>query len=149
MATHSSVLAWRIPGRAEPGGLLSMVSHRVGHDWTNLAAAAAAKSYQLEVTKALQLGPIEILGNSDSWGTLLFSSFPFEQKLLLLIFKSHHSIYFYLLWKYPPLILSSFICIFYFSSESSYSLWLFIFLYISYTSKCFFCIMICNFFPFL
>ena len=32
MATHSSVLAWRIPGTAEPGGLLSMGSHRVGHD---------------------------------------------------------------------------------------------------------------------
>ena len=32
MATHSSVLAWRIPGMAEPGGLPSMVSHRVGHD---------------------------------------------------------------------------------------------------------------------
>ena len=32
MATHSSVLAWRIPGMEEPGGLLSMGSHRVGHD---------------------------------------------------------------------------------------------------------------------
>ena len=32
MATHSSVLAWRIPGAGEPGGLLSMGSHRVGHD---------------------------------------------------------------------------------------------------------------------
>ena len=32
MATHSSVLAWRIPGTGEPGGLPSMVSHRVGHD---------------------------------------------------------------------------------------------------------------------
>ena len=32
MATHSSVLAWRIPGKAEPGGLPSMGSHRVGHD---------------------------------------------------------------------------------------------------------------------
>ena len=32
MATHSSVLAWRIPGKGEPGGLLSMGSHRVGHD---------------------------------------------------------------------------------------------------------------------
>ena len=42
MATHSSVLAWRIPGTAEPGGLLSMGSHRVGHDWSDLAAAAAA-----------------------------------------------------------------------------------------------------------
>ena len=42
MATHSSVLAWRIPGMAEPDGLPSMGSHRVGHDWSDLAAAAAA-----------------------------------------------------------------------------------------------------------
>ena len=41
MATHS-VLAWRIPGTGEPGGLLSVGLHRVGHDWSNLAAAAAA-----------------------------------------------------------------------------------------------------------
>ena len=39
MATHSSVLAWRIPGTVEPGGLLSVGSHRVGHDWSNSAAA--------------------------------------------------------------------------------------------------------------
>ena len=38
MATHSSVLAWRIPGMAEPGGLPSMGSPRVGHDWSDLAA---------------------------------------------------------------------------------------------------------------
>ena len=44
MATHSSVLAWRIPGTGEPGGLPSMESHRVGHDWSDLAAAAAAAS---------------------------------------------------------------------------------------------------------
>ena len=42
MATHSSVLAWRIPGMAEHGGLPSMGLHRVGHDWSDLAAAAAA-----------------------------------------------------------------------------------------------------------
>ena len=42
MATHSSILAWRIPGTEEPSGLPSMGSHRVGHDWGNLAAAAAA-----------------------------------------------------------------------------------------------------------
>ena len=42
MATHSSVLAWRIPGTGEPSGLPSMGSHRVGHDWSDLAAAAAA-----------------------------------------------------------------------------------------------------------
>ena len=41
MATHSSVLAWRIPGTGEPGGLPSMGSQRVGHDWSDLAAAAA------------------------------------------------------------------------------------------------------------
>ena len=43
MATHSSVLAWRIPGTGEPGGLPSMGSHRVGHDCSGLAAAAAAE----------------------------------------------------------------------------------------------------------
>ena len=42
MATHSSVLAWRIPGMGEPGGLPSVGSHRVEHDWSDLAAAAAA-----------------------------------------------------------------------------------------------------------
>ena len=42
MATHSSVLAWRIPGTEEPGGLPSMGSHRVGHNWSDLAAAAVA-----------------------------------------------------------------------------------------------------------
>ena len=41
MATHSSVLAWRIPGTGEPGGLPSIRSHRVRHDWRDLAAAAA------------------------------------------------------------------------------------------------------------
>ena len=39
MATHSSILAWRIPGTGEPGGLPSMRSHRVRHDWSDLAAA--------------------------------------------------------------------------------------------------------------
>ena len=41
MATHSSVLVWRIPGMGEPGGLPSAGSHRVGHDWSDLAVAAA------------------------------------------------------------------------------------------------------------
>ena len=52
MATHSSVLAWRIPGTGEPGGLPSMGSHRVGHDSSDLAAAAAAyhsKYYEVSV----------------------------------------------------------------------------------------------------
>ena len=42
MATHSRILAWIIPGMGEPGGLLSMGLHRVGHDWSDLVAAAAS-----------------------------------------------------------------------------------------------------------
>ena len=48
MAAHSSVLAWRIPWTGEPGGLPSMGSHRVGHDWSDLAAAAAVPSAHSE-----------------------------------------------------------------------------------------------------
>ena len=43
VATRSSVIAWRIPGTGEPGGLPSMGSHRVGHDRNDLAAAAVLK----------------------------------------------------------------------------------------------------------
>ena len=46
MAPHSSVLAWRIPGTGEPGRLPSMGLHRVRHDWSDLAAAAAASIHQ-------------------------------------------------------------------------------------------------------
>ena len=47
MATHSSVLAWRIPGTGEPGGLPSMGSHRVGHNWGDLAAAATGQLHAI------------------------------------------------------------------------------------------------------
>ena len=47
MWTHSSILVWRIPGTEEPRGLLSMASHRVRYDWSNLAAAAAAATFLL------------------------------------------------------------------------------------------------------
>ena len=50
MATDSSVLAWRIPGMGEPGGLPSLGSHRVGHDWSNLAAAAESMNFYLSIT---------------------------------------------------------------------------------------------------
>ena len=53
MATHSSVLAWRIPGMAEPGGLLSVGSHRVRHDWSDLAAAAAAPTFVNKLKKTI------------------------------------------------------------------------------------------------
>ena len=45
MATHSSTLAWRIPGTEEPDGLPSMGSHRVEHDWSGLAATVATFIY--------------------------------------------------------------------------------------------------------
>ena len=70
MATHSSVLAWRIPGMGEPGGLPSMGSHRVGHDWSNLAAAAAAaaamKEFQQEHEWESQ-PPEDGLGRKKPW----------------------------------------------------------------------------------
>ena len=65
MATHSSVLAWRIPGTAEPGGLPSMGSHRVGHYWSDLAAAA---------TFLHPYRPFKI----KQWETILTSLLPFS-----------------------------------------------------------------------
>ena len=54
MATHSSVLAWRIPGMGEHGGLPSMGSHRVGHDWSDLAAAVdICKCYSINSSQPL------------------------------------------------------------------------------------------------
>ena len=59
MATHSGVLAWRIPGTGEPDGLPSMGLHRVGHDWSNLAAETqnwtdlTQKSYQFSSVQSL------------------------------------------------------------------------------------------------
>ena len=52
-ATHSGIPAWRIPGTEEPGGPPSMGSHRVGHDQSNLAAAAAAHASKV-MLKVLQ-----------------------------------------------------------------------------------------------
>ena len=71
MATHSSVLAWRIPGTGEPGGLPSMGSHRVGHDWSDLAASLKNSSlhgYCLKVGKEQDNGRRSRLtaGNSKS-----------------------------------------------------------------------------------
>ena len=59
MATHSSVLAGRIPGTAEPGGLPSMGSQRVRHDWSDLAAAAAAMRIKGKLDAAIGYGPLE------------------------------------------------------------------------------------------
>ena len=54
MANHSSVLSWRIPGMGEPGGLPSMWSHRVRHDWSDLTAAAAAAAVIIEKAREFQ-----------------------------------------------------------------------------------------------
>ena len=63
MATHSSVLAWRIPGTGEPGGLPSMQSHRAGHDWSDLAVAVACwLSESWENSQALQEVPTVVEG---------------------------------------------------------------------------------------
>ena len=53
MATHSSVLAWRIPGTGKPDGLPSLGSHRVGHDWSDLAVAVAYRTKNNWVHKQL------------------------------------------------------------------------------------------------
>ena len=58
MATHSSVLAWRIPGTGKPGRLQSMGSHRVGQDSSDLAAAAAA-----DITYMIPFHPLNYSGS--------------------------------------------------------------------------------------
>ena len=64
----SSIPAWRIPGTGEPGGLPSMGSHRVGHNWSDLAAAAAVKDRNL----GKWLGLVKIIKKTeDIWGWLL------------------------------------------------------------------------------
>ena len=77
MATHSSVLAWRIPGMGEPGGLPCMGSHRVGHDWSDLAAAAAAANWPSCVSSSYLTSPPDL--NSDaisSWNIFPYCSTP-------------------------------------------------------------------------
>ena len=65
MATHSSILAWRIPGTGEPGGLPSMGSHRVGHDWSDLAAAAAVSNNMVYKTEIQAWGNIRSKKNNQ------------------------------------------------------------------------------------
>ena len=60
MATHSSILAWRIPGMGETGGLPSMGSHRVRHDWSDLAAAAVPEQKSADLTRLLLLLSIRL-----------------------------------------------------------------------------------------
>ena len=63
MATHSSVLAWRIPGMGEPGGLPSIGSHRVGHNGSDLAAAAAATRHKKSILHDEGANPVRSYNN--------------------------------------------------------------------------------------
>ena len=75
MATHSSVLAWRIPGMGEPGGLLSMGLHRVRHDWSDLAGSAAVPFPVLTVA-SLTCIQISQEAGKVVWYSHLFKNFP-------------------------------------------------------------------------
>ena len=80
IAAHSSILAWRIPGTWEPGGLPSVGSHRVRHDWSDTAAAAATylewasqvalvvKNPQATARNIRDAGSIPGSGRSPGWG---------------------------------------------------------------------------------
>ena len=68
MATHSSVLAWRIPGTGEPGGLPSVGSHRVGHDWSDLAAAAVIiETEDFFICVSLFIQVVSFINIADLW----------------------------------------------------------------------------------
>ena len=90
MAAHSSVLAWRMPGTGEPGGLLSMGSHRVGHDWSDLAAGAAAgaaissnQSIIKEISPEYSLERLMLKLKFQYFGHLIWRTDSFEKTLML------------------------------------------------------------------
>ena len=88
MATHSSVLAWRIPGMGEPGGLLSLGLHGVGHDWSNLAAAALA----YEITQPIKANHPLVDGLSPAEMDCTLSTECFSQSCSH-VWNGPHSIY--------------------------------------------------------
>ena len=71
VATHSSVLAWRIPEMGETGGLWSMGSHRVGHDWSDVAAAGDCKCVGFHACCVLLEG-FESDVSLEPWLTVLY-----------------------------------------------------------------------------
>ena len=100
MATHSSVLAWRIPGTGKPSGLPSMGSHRVGHDWSNLAAAAAWNEWELKLISSTKSRRTSLVAQMvknlpamwETWVQLLGQD-PLEKRMA-----THSSI---LAWRIP------------------------------------------------
>ena len=91
MATHSSVLAWRIPGTGEPGGLTSIGSHRVGHDWSDLAGSSSSIPYKNHKMVCIHLSPSKFCTlvfkhlTSEWWCIIL--SVAFKKKNLFQIAK--------------------------------------------------------------
>ena len=79
MATHSSVLAWRIPGTGEPGGLPSMGLHRAGHDRSNLAAAAAGTN--IAGASVVAQSVKNLLAVQETWVRSLGWEDPLEKKM--------------------------------------------------------------------
>ena len=76
MATHSNVIAWRIPGTGEPGRLPSMESHRVGHNWSDLAAAELPRARKIKiVTIYLYLTKIILTHIEDNYFVLFAELF--------------------------------------------------------------------------
>ena len=80
MATHSSVLAWRIPGTEEPGRLPSMGSHRVGHNWNDLAAAACRYIGIYSEKRNPQIVLKNLMGQEGLWIGLSFLSPFYSQR---------------------------------------------------------------------
>ena len=98
MATHSSVLAWRIPGMGEPGGLPSIGSHRVGHNWSNLAAAGSSEiDIQMSVAQSSMRAVTsmqQVKGSSRGYFLVLSnpaSHFPITGSIFILSSPSHRS----------------------------------------------------------
>ena len=109
MATHSSILAWRIPGTEEPSGLPSLGSHRVGHNWSDLAATAAAAA-----ATPIKIVLHHYLVHTDTWiklkKNILWNNETFHQTSLCMM---SQCLFFYLIfrkywlqspnWFYDPL----------------------------------------------
>ena len=98
MATHSSVLAWRIPGTGEPGWLPSMGSHGVRHYWSDLAAAAKIRKAPLEAQRVKRLPAMQ-----ETWVWSLGQEDPLEKEMA-----THSSILAWIiLWIEEPVRLQS------------------------------------------
>ena len=77
MATHSSIIAWRIPGMGEPGGLPSLGLHRGGHDRSDLATAAAELNRASLVAQMVKNLP----ARRDTWIRSLTQEDPLEKEM--------------------------------------------------------------------